>query len=299
MAFSKITYHSNLGATPARVNRKTGELQINIPVWNTLTPEAKRFVFLHEEGHLVLQTRNELAADKYAFEKYVGEGHSLKAGVKALTRVLGNNPNHIIRSNTILNHAKQYQDTMSNFNVNDWITPAYDNFLGIGKKAKARRIERKEVKHDAKLAKIENKVIKQEDRNERRNLRTITKGDQRINLSRFGVTPGGELTKGIAGTVAGLAKGFATATTGGLSDLVAPAAPSTNQPTFSPGEFQMATSSGFSPMQEAMVSDGGFYSPDQNMQMPGFELTGKKNNLPFIIGGAVAVLIVIVLIMRK
>jgi hypothetical protein len=273
-----------------------------------MTPEAKRFILFHEEGHLVLQTKNELEADRYAFQKYVGEGHSLKAGVKALTRVLGDSPNHIIRSQAILNHAKNYQDsTMSNMTGDTWITPAWDNFLGFGKKAKAKRearremrTERKEVKQEAKLTRIDARAQKKVDKNERRNVRVGSKAEQKVALAQFGVTPGGEALKGIGQTVAGLAKGVAAVTTGGLSELmnpgVPPAAPNTNMRTLSPAEQQFATSTGFSPLQESLMEK------EQGFETMGFfpDTPGKKNKSLFpMIGLAVVALVVIGLIMRK
>src|SRR6266567_8628595 len=36
VGITSITYHKDLGSTPARVNRKTGELQINMKVWPKL-----------------------------------------------------------------------------------------------------------------------------------------------------------------------------------------------------------------------------------------------------------------------
>lgn len=271
-----------------------------------MTPEAKRFILFHEEGHLVLQTKNELEADRYAFEKYVGEGHSLKAGVKALTRVLSDSPNHLIRSKAILHHAKNHQD-MSDYTGQLWFTEAWENF--IGKKAKERReakremkAERKEAKHDAKLTRISNRAQRKVDRNDRRNLRVESKAIQRETLAEFGVTPGGEALKGISGTVGAISKGFATVATGGLSDLVnpgvPPAAPQVNFPIPSPAEQQFATSSGFSPVQETLSStEPEFESP---MGLFTNNSSARQNkNLPWIIGGVIAAVLVIVLIMRK
>lgn len=86
-----ITYHPDLGVTPARVNIKTGELQINLRVWNQLPQEHKFFVLLHEDGHARLQTFDEHKADEYARQIYLSKGYSLKSSITALTRLLAFN----------------------------------------------------------------------------------------------------------------------------------------------------------------------------------------------------------------
>lgn len=85
---SKITRRFDLGATPARVNRSTGEMYINAFMWPRLTPEQRIFIMLHELGHVKLQTSDEFAADAFAFKKYADMGYSLKASITALSRVL-------------------------------------------------------------------------------------------------------------------------------------------------------------------------------------------------------------------
>lgn len=310
--FKTITYHTNLGTTPARVNRRSGELQINTPVFDKLTPEAKRFVLLHEEGHWVLQTRNELAADKYAFSKYVDEGHSLKAGVKALTQVLTNSPGHLVRSAEILKQAAHHQNKNS-MNGNIWITEAHDNFLGIGKKAKAKKAERQEVravKKDARVerrlvkkdAKVEKKVdrnIRRQDRNERKNLRNDSKIAQRAVLAETGQSAGGMFAGGIGNAIGGVASVVGSVFGGGSS--LPPAVPYDNQPTFSPAEYQLSGGGGGGAFQEAYQTasaPGGYDSSIPYNDLP--EANSKNKNMPYIIAAVVVVLIgMAALFMRK
>lgn len=82
-------YVDDLGITPARVNRETGEILLNRKVWNKLPSGFRSFILAHEEGHYVLQTTDELKADEYAFNKLAGSfKNSLKTCVETLADVL-------------------------------------------------------------------------------------------------------------------------------------------------------------------------------------------------------------------
>ncbi len=96
----------DLGTTPARVLRKSGIVFINRNIWNKLSEPAKKFILLHEEGHHVLDTSNELKADEYAFYRYAGsEKYSLKNTLKTITQTLDTSrPDHQERIQNIINH---------------------------------------------------------------------------------------------------------------------------------------------------------------------------------------------------
>lgn len=99
----------DLGSTPARVNRKTGELYINLKKWAELSPEARLFVLLHEAGHVDQDTRSELLADNYAFHAYARAGKPLSKSITALTRLLHfNNPQHFDRVRAQMARAFAY-----------------------------------------------------------------------------------------------------------------------------------------------------------------------------------------------
>ena len=51
---------------PARVDVRTGVVEMNDARWKQLTEEEKEFVLLHEEGHYQGQTFDEVKADQYA-----------------------------------------------------------------------------------------------------------------------------------------------------------------------------------------------------------------------------------------
>ncbi len=106
---TKIIKVPDLGATPARVNRRTGEMILSLKHMRAMPKEHRLFVMLHEQAHVELQTTNEIEADAYAFKKYADMGYSLNASVKALTRVLnGDNIEHAWRMYAQLQRAKAY-----------------------------------------------------------------------------------------------------------------------------------------------------------------------------------------------
>lgn len=106
---TKITYVPDLGGTPARVNRRTGEMQLSLKHMRAMPKEHRLFVMLHEKAHVELQTTDEVKADAQAFKEYADLGYSLNAGVKALTKVLNDkNPEHFWRMYAQLKRAKAY-----------------------------------------------------------------------------------------------------------------------------------------------------------------------------------------------
>lgn len=68
---------------PAAVNTKTGVLYINENEFYKLGENSRRFVIMHELGHLNSDKTGEYAADEYAFEKMVGLGDSSIKIIKA------------------------------------------------------------------------------------------------------------------------------------------------------------------------------------------------------------------------
>jgi hypothetical protein len=105
----KVNYVRGIGSTPARIHRRTGELQINLDRFPFLHPAHQHFVLWHEEGHKVLDTSNEKAVDAYASDKYFKAGLPLSESVKALTRVLNPDiPQHRERAALQLQRALEY-----------------------------------------------------------------------------------------------------------------------------------------------------------------------------------------------
>lgn len=68
--FKSVKYKA-LENTPARINRRTGELFLNKKTWHNIPDEHKTIILLHEKGHLERNTASEGEANNYAIEKYL------------------------------------------------------------------------------------------------------------------------------------------------------------------------------------------------------------------------------------
>jgi hypothetical protein len=104
MPFTAV-YISYEMISPAAVNRATGELFLNGKLWDTIQPEHRIYILLHEAAHYILQTDCEYTADQWAQEHYLKLGYSLRESVLILSRYLcNNNPQH--RARTLYNYVR-------------------------------------------------------------------------------------------------------------------------------------------------------------------------------------------------
>lgn len=102
-----ISHISDSPNTPARCNKRTGEIFINDSIWYDIEPQYRLFILLHEYAHILLQSSDEKKVDAWAFDKYISMGYPLTESVKALSTVLsGNNPEHYERTFLQLQRAK-------------------------------------------------------------------------------------------------------------------------------------------------------------------------------------------------
>lgn len=99
--------HLDGNPTPARCNRRTGEIWINESVWHDIEPQHRLFILLHELGHIELNTSNEIAVDNFAYNRYIQMGYPLTESVKALSRVLTGKLGHPQRLLKQIERAKQ------------------------------------------------------------------------------------------------------------------------------------------------------------------------------------------------
>lgn len=82
----------------AQMDMLTGECFLNADTFPQLPPNWQAFILLHEQGHYVLNTRDELEVDSYAFYEYAKTGRSLYDSILAQTRILDeSNPEHRMR----------------------------------------------------------------------------------------------------------------------------------------------------------------------------------------------------------
>jgi hypothetical protein len=107
--FASVRYAAGIGSSPARVNRKTRDLQLNAEKWDSIPETHQAFILLHELSHCLLDTHDEFLVDQLAFKMYADAGYSLKAGVQAVTSLLSdNNDAHRLRAYLQLERAKMY-----------------------------------------------------------------------------------------------------------------------------------------------------------------------------------------------
>jgi len=93
-------------------------MYISMKHFRQMPASHRTFVMLHEMGHVVLQTTNEIEADAWAFKQYADLGLPLSESVKALTRILSpSNPDHNQRMYLQLQRALKY-DREVNHNTN-------------------------------------------------------------------------------------------------------------------------------------------------------------------------------------
>lgn len=103
---------TDLGSTPASVDRETGVVYINNKLRSRISPDKWLFILLHELGHLVLQTSDEKEVDAWAFDQYARQGGKLSESVHALTKVLNfSSTEHLERANLQLRRAQLFDKT--------------------------------------------------------------------------------------------------------------------------------------------------------------------------------------------
>lgn len=90
MQINKVTYLEEFeeNDSPAKVNRRTGHLFINLSRWRDIAPQHRVFILLHESAHCELDTSDEVAVDELAFKNFIAMGYPLTESLFALTRVL-------------------------------------------------------------------------------------------------------------------------------------------------------------------------------------------------------------------
>ena len=118
MDVTEIVFDAWDSPSPARTSRSTGVVYLNLNVYPYLKREHQRFVIWHEQGHIVLNTSNELLADEFAFSQYAKAGLPLSESVFALSKVLSmESPEHNLRIYHQLERAKEF-DYYENRNLN-------------------------------------------------------------------------------------------------------------------------------------------------------------------------------------
>lgn len=120
--------------SPARYNRRTGNIEVNVKDWPNLPADVKEFILWHERGHKDLNTRNESLADAYAMQ-HIGTDEAIKTLKYYRFRMPLNRRNDILKEIKKYNQMERYAVGYNN---------GYDEFFG--RKARAKRAEKRATK---------------------------------------------------------------------------------------------------------------------------------------------------------
>lgn len=107
-----ISYYSKLHKTitPARIHKKTGEIQISAEKFRKLTVPMRMFILLHEWAHWYKKSGNEIECDLYAARIFLGLGFPRYEAISAVTEVLTDHPDHIERAIRLREFIQKYKD---------------------------------------------------------------------------------------------------------------------------------------------------------------------------------------------
>lgn len=133
---TRVYFVNDLGNTPARCLRSTGECWISLKHWKKLPFEHKVFILLHENEHILQNTSNELKVDAAAHKKYLRMGYSITQSILALTTVLSyTTEEHLVRTREQMVRATVYDITVNkNEKLKDWLINGNKNLKPTFKK---------------------------------------------------------------------------------------------------------------------------------------------------------------------
>lgn len=99
----KIVFNKDLLITPARINSKTGVIEIG-PRFKNFPFPVRLFILCHEEGHLLYA--DEFNADLYACKLYVNNGYNKSNAFYALSKVLKETDQNYNRIQKLFKHLQ-------------------------------------------------------------------------------------------------------------------------------------------------------------------------------------------------
>lgn len=131
-----IVEHLNGSRTPARCNRRTGDIWINKEHTKGMKPEHLFFILLHELAHIKLNSSDELEVDKWASEQYVKCGYALTSSVQSLSSILtGDCEEHVERVKAQLDRAttidNQYNKPKNQNHIMNFDSDLTHEYLGF------------------------------------------------------------------------------------------------------------------------------------------------------------------------
>jgi hypothetical protein len=92
--------------TPARVNRRTGVVKMNLSKLREYTVFMRVFIGLHEFFHYALQTTDETTADMGALKVYLGMNYPKSEANYSMTKIFDNSPSALKRVEVLDNFIK-------------------------------------------------------------------------------------------------------------------------------------------------------------------------------------------------
>lgn len=94
--------------TPARVNRRTGVVEISYNKMLKYSIPMRMLILLHEYGHHAINTSSEIEADAFAAKLYFKLGYSSREAIQALTAILPNTPSQVKRVKALIGELTKY-----------------------------------------------------------------------------------------------------------------------------------------------------------------------------------------------
>lgn len=91
MGARAIEYFHDPREAAAMADLKTKVIFLNTAKFPKLDPIQREFVIFHEHGHLVLNTREEVEADLFAFQQLMAFGYAPKDIVQAFPGIVNMN----------------------------------------------------------------------------------------------------------------------------------------------------------------------------------------------------------------
>ncbi|OJJ16745.1 hypothetical protein BKI52_33090 [marine bacterium AO1-C] len=107
-----ILYFQNLQGTttPARIHKRTGEIQISAAKFRKMTVPMRIFILLHEWAHWYKRSGNEIECDLFAARIFLGLGFPRYEAMSAVTEVLTDHPDHVERAVKLREFIREYRD---------------------------------------------------------------------------------------------------------------------------------------------------------------------------------------------
>jgi len=93
--------------TPAKVNRRTGVVKMNLGKLRGYTVYMRIFIGLHEFFHYALQTTDEVSADMGALKVYLGMHYPQSEANYSMTKIFDNSPSAIKRTEIMDSYIKR------------------------------------------------------------------------------------------------------------------------------------------------------------------------------------------------